>query len=653
MVKSAEYLCDEQLTHKKSTGTVFFSYRYEYDNAGNIIKINGNKENTYYTYDDTYRLIRADYVSINGVTNLVEEFTYNPAGNMIEYKKNGSIATMQYDVDDKLTSDNEYTYAYDLAGKLQQKIRKSDNMITETHEYNWMNRTKKITTTDKMYEYKYDILGRRIWKGTTEGTTLTGNVSMFFDNDDAYQEYIATGTKTAEYMFSGRIDEPLLMTKGDEEYTYHQNHLGTIIGISGANESLVNEYEYTAYGQTRTKTEGVGQPYTYTAREPIGDTSFYYYRARIMNSRNGVFVSHDTAMDGFNWYAYVGGNSVMYTDPYGLVRVPEAELRQIIQDHMDDNDIYGRNFSSIRSGSPYNNQPNPLNSDYILAIIYWESNGDDAANNTTGGGFGARGLMQIRDPALTDHNNYYNPDITSAQLFNRDANVAVGVRYLGMLWNYNFGVNPRSLEGLIGRYHGGAAAANQTYVNGVLAFHQAIQEGYNMDNNTEIFDSIRSRLANGQAAWPPPCPEGQAWVSGQGCREEDIWGGDNWSGDGWSGDSWSGDDAWSGDSSWSGNEWSGDSWSGNSWSGNAWPAQSWSGNNWPSHFTAQSWSGNLWSGNLGELWSGNWSSNSWSGNNWPSHFTAQSWSGNTSCGCGCGSGWSDPTYIKKSTQLFY
>ena len=302
------------ITHKKSSGTVFLSYSYTYDNAGNIIKITGADETKNYSYDQTYRLIRADYVSASGTTNLIEEFSYDPAGNMIEYKKNGVVTVMQYDADDKLVSDTEFNYAYDLAGKLRQKIRKSDNTVSEAHDYGWDNRTAKISAENKVFEYQYDVLGRRISK--TENNIAT---SILFDGDNAYQGYNASGEKTAEYMFSERIDEPLLMTKGGQEYTYHQNHLGTVMGLTGEDENLVNEYEYTAYGMDRGSAEIVDQLYQYTAREKIGDTGLHYYRSRVIRSGNGAFTRSDDTMDGVNWRGYVRGRPINFRDPTGNV----------------------------------------------------------------------------------------------------------------------------------------------------------------------------------------------------------------------------------------------------------------------------------------------------------------------------------------------
>ena len=206
---------------------------------------------------------------------------------------------------------NEFAMRANRVGRLKK--------VSSGSEYNWDNRTAKISADGKSYAYEYDVLGRRIKKSLTAGTELTENVSMFFDGDDAYQEYSVSGERTAEYMFSGRIDEPLLVTKGGQEYTYHQNHLGTVMGLSDDNGNLENIYQYTAYGTDREFVENINQPYQYTGREAVGNTGLYYYRSRMMRSRNGAFTRQDDAIDGVNWRGYVRGNPIIFSDPTGYV----------------------------------------------------------------------------------------------------------------------------------------------------------------------------------------------------------------------------------------------------------------------------------------------------------------------------------------------
>ena len=48
--------------------------------------------------------------------------------------------------------------------------------------------------------------------------------------------------------------------------------------------------------------ENINQPCQYTGREAVGNTGLYYYRSRMMRSRNGAFTRQDDAIDGVNWY---------------------------------------------------------------------------------------------------------------------------------------------------------------------------------------------------------------------------------------------------------------------------------------------------------------------------------------------------------------
>ena len=480
------------ITHKKSSGTVFLSYSYAYDNAGNIIKITGADETKNYSYDQTYRLIRADYVSASGTTNLIEEFSYDPAGNMIEYKKNGVVTVMQYDADDKLVSDTEFNYAYDLAGKLRQKIRKSDNTVSEAHDYGWDNRTAKISAENKVFEYQYDVLGRRISK--TENNIAT---SILFDGDNAYQEYNASGEKTAEYMFSERIDEPLLMTKGGQEYTYHQNHLGTVMGISGADESLVNEYEYTAYGMDRGSAEIVDQPYQYTAREKIGDTGLHYYRSRVMRSGNGGFTREDDAMDGVNWRGYGFNNPISFFDPYGFEPISEGTLRGWVQNY--------RNTWTDDPNRP-NDNINPLSDNQTLALIFVESSGEPIHPENPG----FKGLMQVGQDALNVVKSWYTPSLTythDSLATIPERGVEVGIMYLKIMWGnpLSFLGGNQTIDNLLETYNGEAGDAKIRYRQKVLAFAQALDAGYSFYNNyNEIFAPIVQRINNGESGWPPP-----------------------------------------------------------------------------------------------------------------------------------------------------
>jgi RHS repeat-associated protein len=65
--------------------------------------------------------------------------------------------------------------------------------------------------------------------------------------------------------------------------------------------------------------DSANNPNQYTSREN-DNTGLYYYRARYYDPVMKRFVSSDPIglAGGINTFAYVGGNPLMYSDPYGL-----------------------------------------------------------------------------------------------------------------------------------------------------------------------------------------------------------------------------------------------------------------------------------------------------------------------------------------------
>lgn len=78
-------------------------------------------------------------------------------------------------------------------------------------------------------------------------------------------------------------------------------------------------YAYSPYGETVTLGPDEGNPLQYTGRENDG-TGLYYYRARYYDPVLKRFVSNDPigTKGGINLYAYVGGDPIKHSDPFGL-----------------------------------------------------------------------------------------------------------------------------------------------------------------------------------------------------------------------------------------------------------------------------------------------------------------------------------------------
>jgi len=104
---------------------------------------------------------------------------------------------------------------------------------------------------------------------------------------------------------------------------YHGDHLGSTIGLTDQETTVVWDRAYLPYGGTFTGTGTIQNTHQYTAKELEAATGLYYYGARYHNPAIGRFMSPDPAgadptnPQSWNRYAYVLNNPMKYVDPDG------------------------------------------------------------------------------------------------------------------------------------------------------------------------------------------------------------------------------------------------------------------------------------------------------------------------------------------------
>ena len=210
------------------------SYSYEYDLAGRLVEVD-NAGTTgvtnvvfNYTYDRASNLISVTD-TIDGQLSGVESFTYDELNRVIQITQSGDNVAdkrvdMSYNAASGMTEMTRYSdlagtnlvalsnYTYDEAGRLID-LTHSDAAAAIIAAYNWVfdeaNRIVQFTNPDGVTDYAYD--GR----------------DQLVDADHSYQE--------------------------DEEYTYDENGNRTNAGyVTGGNNQLLRDgvynYEYDAEG---------------------------------------------------------------------------------------------------------------------------------------------------------------------------------------------------------------------------------------------------------------------------------------------------------------------------------------------------------------------------------------------------------------------
>ena len=252
-----------QLTSFKRGTTVDKSYQF--DLLGNRVKVLENGIATNYTSNNVNA-----YTSITGGLNF----------------------TPQYDDNGNMLNDDKHTFAYDYNNKL-------------------------ISVDQTVGTYKYDALGRRIAKNNT----------LFYYVGDQMVEEFRGNTIKVSYLYGNNIDEVLLMSRNDNVYYSHINHLSSTMALTNAENKLVERIGYDVYGEptfldtndTEIDVSNIGYNILFSGREYDSESGMYYFRARYMHPNIGRFTQYDAHLyqDGYNALSYVKNRTTNYVDKDG------------------------------------------------------------------------------------------------------------------------------------------------------------------------------------------------------------------------------------------------------------------------------------------------------------------------------------------------
>ena len=141
------------------------------------------------------------------------------------------------------------------------------------------------------------------------------------DGQNVIEELDGYNFPEASYIEGTGIDQHIARVENGNVYAYVSDPLGTVRSLVDGSTQPVNSYTYEAYGETRSKTEGVDNPYLFTGRRLDGGTGDYYYRARYYQPNVGRFTSVDPLAPNEMTYGYVYGNPTNFNDPSGLTKM--------------------------------------------------------------------------------------------------------------------------------------------------------------------------------------------------------------------------------------------------------------------------------------------------------------------------------------------
>ncbi|HLK97980.1 MAG TPA: RHS repeat-associated core domain-containing protein, partial [Hymenobacter sp.] len=313
---------------------------YRYDAADRLTRILQGGEIVQHAYDAAGRLVRTTlpndvktgyaYNSANELTGLAWlnpddtllgdlGYGYDSTGRLVAQTGShapqalpaASSGANQFDDNQRQTRFNGQSLSYDANGNLT-----GDGVYT----YVWNARDQLVAIeqgASTVASFGYDAQGRR--HSRTEGGQTT---TYLYDGLDAVQETVGT---TVNPILTGLgIDQRHARNDSGGRTYFLTDALGSTRALTDASGAVVQRYDYTPYGETTQTASGFSNPYQYTGRERDGN-GLYYYRARYYNPGMGRFIAEDPIglAGGLNWYAYVGGNPISYTDPLGLFEITD------------------------------------------------------------------------------------------------------------------------------------------------------------------------------------------------------------------------------------------------------------------------------------------------------------------------------------------
>jgi RHS repeat-associated protein len=125
----------------------------------------------------------------------------------------------------------------------------------------------------------------------------------------------------------GLIYEEDDTTTSTTTLTYHFDYRGSTVALTDGNGNVTDRIQYSAYGMTTLRVGTNDTPFLYNGRYGVqtDPNGLLYMRARYYNPYICRFINADPSgfAGGLNFYAYVNGDPISLTDPFGLGAIGE------------------------------------------------------------------------------------------------------------------------------------------------------------------------------------------------------------------------------------------------------------------------------------------------------------------------------------------
>ncbi|MDC4206785.1 MAG: RHS repeat-associated core domain-containing protein [Candidatus Manganitrophus sp.] len=315
------------------------SFRYKYDNVGNIEEINDNKDPATpkiqtFGYDTRHQLTSA---SSGAAPSYGHTYQYDTINNMKIFTAQSSSGPIEttfiYPIPFNFSSrphavqgDGTSSYGYDSNGNMTLKRTGDIDRIFVWNNNNQLIRVEQSNTV--LAEFTYDHAGQRMTKKAANQVTLYADGRYECVSDGV--NFTPASSTCTKYIFAGnqRIASRIAGSTTSPIHYYYRDHLGSTTLVTNFlennPETALKELAYFPYGSLRVNLPPDTEiAYKYNDKELDEEIGLYYYGARYYDPALMRFISPDTVDPDRNYpqtlnrYSYVRNNPLKFVDPTG------------------------------------------------------------------------------------------------------------------------------------------------------------------------------------------------------------------------------------------------------------------------------------------------------------------------------------------------
>ena len=219
-----------------------------------------------------------------------------------------------------ITGTGPEAYSYDLSGN-------TTAIAAKTLAYDARARLTTHTSGTTVTSFSINAIAQRLVKaGATAALTtrfVYGEDGGVASGQKLLGEYDNAGALITEHVYLN--DTPIAAIKTAGGYVVQADHLNSPRAVLGAGNVSAWTWDSDAFGTTAANEKpSTLATFNYNLRFPgqyyDKETLTHYNYFRDYNPKTGRYIESDPIglKGGINTYAYVGGNPLMYYDPYGL-----------------------------------------------------------------------------------------------------------------------------------------------------------------------------------------------------------------------------------------------------------------------------------------------------------------------------------------------